>query len=180
MCTYVLAICGVVLVSLLFSPSACIPPLFLLSSALRSLSALSPALVTLLQGCLSGCFRLDLLFSIRMLRLHFLTPGGEGGVTEMFGFSVRFPEFLVSLWLYLAGSCSFFFFYLLSLFLQCLIVASLHWLVLSRSVVPAPSLSSLLCRLSLSSGKVRFLLRLSSLSLVVVLCAPGSFFTLWV
>ena len=37
-----------------------------------SFSCLSPALVTLLQGCLSGWIRLHLLFSFRQLRLHFL------------------------------------------------------------------------------------------------------------
>ena len=37
-----------------------------------------------------------------------------------------------------------------------------------------------LFRFSISSGRVRFLLRLSCLSLVVVLFSPDSFFTLWV
>ena len=37
-----------------------------------------------------------------------------------------------------------------------------------------------LFRFSLSSGKVRLLFQLSCLSLVVVLCSPVSFFSLWV
>ena len=48
------------------------------------------------------------------------------------------------------------------------------------SAVNALLSSSLLYRFSLSSERVRFLLRLSCLSLVVVFCAPGSFFALWV
>ena len=59
----------------------------------------SQALVTLLQGCLSSCFRLELSFSIRLLWLRFRTPEGMGW-TWLFVSSVRFPEFMLSLWLY--------------------------------------------------------------------------------
>ena len=46
---------------------------------LSSFRIFSPASVTLLQGCLFGCFCLGLLFSLRLLRLCFLKTGGGGG-----------------------------------------------------------------------------------------------------
>ena len=122
-------------------------------------------------------------FSLRLcLPRHIVFSKLGSGGTQLFVSSFHLPGYMLSFWLCLAGfmllipssGC-------LSLFLRCLLLAALHRMVLLVSLVTAPPVVLLsLSRFSVSSVRVRFFLRLSCLSLVVVLCSPGSFFTLWV
>ena len=174
-CTCVFVICGIVLVYLLFSPSDCIPSRFLLSSALRSLSARFPGIGNPAPGL---SFRL---LSPRIVVFCSTAPAsfsnarvGDSDVC------VLFPEFMLSLWLYLAG----FMFFLLFL------------LAFAIPPVSCPCFAALVGLVSVRSSRSTFCLAIciifpyclgrlgfffvSYLSLVVVLCSPSSFFAFWV
>ena len=56
----------------------------------------SPVLVTLLQGCLSGCVRLGVSFSLQLLRLRILLNGGGGGGGGIVASSVHLPKCMLS------------------------------------------------------------------------------------
>ena len=154
----------------------------------------SPALVTLLQGCLSIVVRLRLSFSLRLLQLRLLcAEGGRGGGESPVLFVFYEPK---------GGPPAFVLFHppgcLLSLFfvvlrgvslpirysgyfrllLRCLVLTYLLWCFFLIVVRCLSAVVLLSFHFSLPSGRARLLFRLSCLSLVVVLYSHVSFFSL--